>query len=405
MLQIAERLGGIKFGKETEIYKFEKIKRAKAEAKRSNPNTPLIDMGVGEPDKPACEGIVKVLSNEAGKPDNRWYADNGIPEFQEAANNYLKNVFKVNDLNPYENILHGIGAKPILAMLPLCIINPGDIALVTVPGYPVTATYTKYIGGQVYNLPLLKENNFYPDFSLIPDEILKKAKLLYINYPNNPTGQVATKEFYTKVVKFAQANDIVVISDASYASITYGSGLISFLSIPGAIDVGVELHSLSKSFNMTGWRLAFIAGDPKIVKAYGTVKDNTDSGQFRAIQKAGVYALNHPEITEENCTRYSRRMDLLVSALTEVGFQIEKPKATFYCYVPCPKGTKTGERFDKAEQCADFFIKKALISTIPWDDAGQFIRFSVTFEAKDFEEEKKVMTELKNRLLKLQLVF
>lgn len=405
MLQIAERLGGIKFGKETEIYKFEKIKRAKAEAKRLNPNTLLIDMGVGEPDKPACEGIVKVLSNEAGKPENRWYADNGIPEFQEAANNYLKNVFKVNDLNPYENILHGIGAKPILAMLPLCIINPGDIALVTVPGYPVTATYTKYIGGQVYNLPLLKENNFYPDFSLIPDEVLAKAKLLYINYPNNPTGQVATKEFYTKVVKFAQANNIVVISDASYASITYGSELISFLSIPGAIDVGVELHSLSKSFNMTGWRLAFIAGNPKIVKAYGTVKDNTDSGQFRAIQKAGIYALNHPEITEENCARYSRRMDLLVSALTEVGFQIEKPKATFYCYVPCPKGTKTGERFDKAEQCADFFIKKALISTTPWDDAGQFIRFSVTFEAKDFEEEKKVMAELKNRLLKLQLVF
>jgi LL-diaminopimelate aminotransferase len=405
MLQIADRLGGINFGKETEIYKFEKIKRAKAEAKRLNPNTPLIDMGVGEPDKPASEGIVKMLSNEAGKPENRWYADNGIPEFQEAANNYLKNIFKINDLNPYENILHGIGAKPILAMLPLCIINPGDIALVTVPGYPVTATYTKYIGGQVYNLPLLKENSFYPDFSLIPDEILKKAKLLYINYPNNPTGQVATKEFYTKVVKFAQAHNIVVISDASYASITFGSEPISFLSIPGAIDVGVELHSLSKSFNMTGWRLAFIAGNPKIVKAYGTVKDNTDSGQFRAVQKAGIYALNHPEITAENCARYSRRMDLLVAALTEVGFQIEKPKATFYCYVPCPKGTKTGERFDKAEECSDFFIKKALISTIPWDDAGQFIRFSVTFEAKDLEEEKKVITELKNRLLKLQLVF
>ncbi len=289
--KIAERLGGKDFGKSTKLYKFAIIKQAKAEAMAKNPDIPLIDMGVGEPDKPAFEGIVKVLAQEAGKPENRWYSDNGIIEFQEAAANYMEKVFKVKNLNPAENIMHGLGSKPILAMLPLCFINPGDIILATTPGYPVASTYTQYVGGEVYNLPLLNENSFYPNFENIPSEILKRAKLLYINYPNNPTGQVATKEFYKEVVEFAYKNNIMVISDEAYAAVTFdGYEPLSFFSVDGAYEVGVAVHSLSKAFNMTGWRLAFIAGNPKIVKAYGTIKDNTDSGQFRAIQKAGVYA-------------------------------------------------------------------------------------------------------------------
>lgn len=403
--KIAERLGGKEFGKSTKLYKFAIIKKAKSEAMAENPNIPLIDMGVGEPDKPADEGVVRVLSQEAGKPENRWYADNGIIEFQEAAANYMDSVYKVKNLTP-ENIIHGIGSKPILAMLPLCFINPGDVLLATAPGYGVSSTYTQYLGGEVYNLPLLKENNFYPDFTKIPAEILKRAKLLYINYPNNPTGQVATREFYKEVVDFAYKNNIVVISDAAYAAITFdGYEPLSFLSIDGAEEVGVEIHSLSKAFNMTGWRLAFVAGSPKLVKAYGTVKDNTDSGQFRAIQKAGVYALNHPQITHENCERYSRRFDLLIDALKEVGFKAEKPKASFYCYVEIPKGTKNGRQFESAEEVSEFLIKNALISTVPWDDAGSFLRFSVTFEANGLEEEREIIEEVKRRLLKLDLVF
>ena len=298
--KISERLGGVNFGKSTAIYKFELIKRAKAAAKKAHPELGLIDMGVGEPDWPADDLVVKALSEEAGKPENRWYADNGIPEFQEAAARYLEKVYGLSGLIPSEHIVHGIGSKPVLAMLPICFINPGDILLTTVPGYPVTATYTKYLGGEVFNLPLLESNSFLPDLSLIPQPILKRAKLLYLNYPNNPTGAVATIEFFKQVVDFARKNNIIVIHDAAYSALTYdGYKPLSFLSVKGAMDVGIEVHSLSKAFNMTGWRIGFICGNSKAVKAYATVKDNTDSGQFRAIQKAAIQALKHTEITEK----------------------------------------------------------------------------------------------------------
>jgi LL-diaminopimelate aminotransferase len=403
---IAERLGGKNFGKSTEIYKFEKIKRAKKEAVLKNPHMPLIDMGVGEPDEPADSLVVDTLYAEAGKHENRFYADNGIPEFQEAAAEYLKTVYKVNNLNPSRHILHGIGSKPILALLPLCLVNPGDYILTTIPGYPVHATHTMYLGGNVYRLPLLRENDYLPSLDGIPEGIAKKAKLLYINYPNNPTGAVANREFFKQVVEFAHKNNIVVIHDAAYAALVYdGYKPLSFLTVDGALEVGVEVHSLSKAFNMTGWRIAFIAGNETLVKAYGTVKDNTDSGQFRAIQKAGIQALKNTGITEKICKKYSRRFDLLVAALKDVGFDVEKPKGSFYCYVPIPKGTKQGIEFKSAEQVAEYFIKQALISTVPWDEAGSFLRFSVTFQAADEVLEKQIIDELKLRLTGLQLVF
>ncbi|MCG8339130.1 MAG: LL-diaminopimelate aminotransferase [Proteobacteria bacterium] len=403
---IAERLGGKSFGKSTEIYKFQKIKMAKAEATKKYPDIPIIDMGVGEPDIPADASVVQALAEEAGKPENRWYADNGIPEFQEAAADYMDKVYSVSNLDPQKHIVHGIGSKPVLALLPICLINPGDITLSTSPGYGVTGTYTRYLGGAVHQLPLLKENGFLPDLDSIPGNVLEKAKILYINYPNNPTGQVATSEFFEKVVAFAKANNVAVIHDAAYAAVTFdGYKPLSFLSVDGATDVGIEVHSLSKAFNMTGWRIAFVAGDPKIVSAYATVKDNTDSGQFRAIQLAGIKALNSLRITDETCEKYSRRFDLLVAALNELGFEAEKPKGTFYGYVKAPKGAAGGVTFDNAEEASTYLIKEALISTVPWDDAGSFLRFSVTFNAAGIEEEKSVIEELKTRLAKLQLTF
>lgn len=400
---ISERLGGSSFGKSTELYKFALIKEAKAKAKRLKPELPLIDFGVGEPDMPADSQIVDVLYREAGKSENRFYADNGIDEFYEAAKNYLRNVYSVEV--DTENLLHGIGSKPILAMLPLCFINPGDITLATVPGYPVLSTWTRYLGGQVYNLPLMKENSFYPDLSAIPEEVRRKAKLLYINYPNNPTGQVATKEFYKKVVDFAQKNKIFVVADAAYGALTYdGTKPLSFLSVDGAMDIGAEIHSLSKAFNMTGWRMAFLAGNSKVIKAYGTVKDNTDSGQFRAIQKAAIYALNHPELTQSYCDKYSRRLNLLVSALNELGFDASKPKGSFYCYVKSPKGA--GEiLLNSAQEASAYLIENSLVSTVPWDDAGAYLRFSVTFEASNESEEIAIINETKRRFAALNLIF
>ncbi len=403
---IAERLGGKNFGKSTEIYKFQKIKMAKAEATKKYPDIPIIDMGVGEPDIPADASVVQALAMEAGKPENRWYADNGIPEFQEAAANYMDKVYGVGNLDPQKHIVHGIGSKPVLALLPICLINPGDITLTTSPGYGVTSTYTRYLSGDVHQLPLLKKNGFLPDLTGIPADILARAKILYINYPNNPTGQVASKEFFQQVVAFAKTNNIAVIHDAAYAAITFdGYKPLSFLSVDGAIDVGIEVHSLSKAFNMTGWRMAFVAGAPKIVNAYGTVKDNTDSGQFRAIQLAGIKALNSLQITEKTCEKYSRRFDMLISALNELGFDAEKPKGTFYGYVKAPKGAAGGITFSNAEEASTYLIKESLISTVPWDDAGSFLRFSVTFNASGVDEEKAVIEELKTRLAKLQLSF
>lgn len=404
--KISERLGGVNFGKSTVIYKFELIKRAKAAAKKAHPEVELIDMGVGEPDWPADSLVVKALSEEAGKPENRWYSDNGIPEFQTAAAKYLEKVYGLSGLIPSENIVHGIGSKPILAMLPICFINPGDILLTTVPGYPVSATYTKYLGGEVYNLPLLESNSFFPDFSTIPQPILDRAKLLYINYPNNPTGAVATKEFFTEVVAFAKKNNIIVIHDAPYAALTYdGNKPLSFLSIPGAMDIGLEVHSLSKAFNMTGWRIGFLCGNSKAVSAYATVKDNSDSGQFRAIQKAGIQAFLHTEITDKTVAKYSRRFNLLVNALNELGFDAKKPKGSFYCYVKAPTGTQGGKVFNTASEFSEFLIRESSISTVPWDDAGKFIRFSVTFEADTLQKEVEVINEMKNRMKLIKLKF
>src|SRR5262249_31633401 len=185
-------------------------------------------------------------------------------------------------------IIHAIGSKPAYAMLPAVFINPGDVTLMTVPGYPVAGTYTRYYGGEVYKLPLLEENGFFPDLNAIPGEIKKRAKLLVINYPNSPTGVVATKDFYRRVIDFAHTHQVVVVQDAAHMLLTYTGAPLSFLQVEGAKEVGVEVHSMSKGFNMIGWRMGFVCGHPRIGQAYGDVTDNSDSGQFMAMQQAAA---------------------------------------------------------------------------------------------------------------------
>ncbi|MBW4840923.1 MAG: LL-diaminopimelate aminotransferase [Paenibacillaceae bacterium] len=404
--QFAERIGGANYGKDTAIYKFEKIKRAKAAAKKDFPEVELIDMGVGEPDDMADAGIVAKLAEEAAKRENRGYADNGIAEFKEAAAKYLHDVFDVEGIDPVTEVVHSIGSKPAIAMLPSCFINPGDITIMTVPGYPIIGTHTKYLGGEVYTVQLTEENDFLPDLDAIPEEIARKAKLLYLNYPNNPTGASATRAFFANVVDWAKKYQVVIVHDAPYAALTYdGLKPLSFLSVPGAKDVGVELHSLSKSYNMTGWRIGFVAGNPLVVKAFSDVKDNNDSGQFIAIQKAAAYGLAHPEITERIAEKYSRRHELLVSALNDLGFNAKKPKGSFFLYVEAPKGVEDGPTFATAEDFSQFLIREKLISTVPWDDAGHYVRFSVTFIADGEDEEYRVISEIKRRLGDLKFIF
>ena len=290
-------------------------------------------------------------------------------------------------------------------MLPYTLINPGDIALMTVPGYPVTGTITKYLGGEIYNMPLLKENNFLPDLDIIPDNIKKRAKLLYLNYPNNPTGAIAPKDFFEKVVEFAKKNSIAVVHDAAYIELTYEEDQNSFLSVRGAKDVGVEIHSLSKSFNMTGWRIAFVCGNEILIKAFSAVKDNNDSGQFIPIQKAGIYALEHTTLIDATRKKYSRRLKTLARILKGLGFHVSKSKGSFFLYFEIPKGISGGRNFDNAEEFCDFLIREKLISSVPWDDAGHFLRFSVTFDAESEKKELQIFEEIEKRLSKENFIF
>jgi LL-diaminopimelate aminotransferase len=405
----ARRIGGNQYGKSQAIYKFEKIKRAKRAAIANHPGGEIIDLGVGEPDEMAFPEVVESLHAEARKPENRGYADNGDVILKQAAARYLEKVCGVKGVNPDTEILHSIGSKAALSILPAAFIDPGDYVLMTIPGYPVFGTHAKYYGGLVHNLPLTDANQFLPDLNSVSAEVLQKSKVLVLNYPNNPTGASATPEFFSKVVEFAKKHNLIVIHDAAYAALVFEGKPLSFLAVPGAKDVGIELHSASKSFNMTGWRCGFVAGNELLVRAYGDVKDNTDSGQFLAIQHATAYGLDHPEITEKIVAKYSRRMNGLVEVLGKSGFNARKPKGSFFLYVRAPKAAvkKDGTRlaFQSAEDVSQWLITEQLISTVPWDDAGPYLRFSVTFIAKDSADEIRTLAEIESRLREVQFEF
>ena len=399
----ADRLGGANYGKHTKIYKFEKIKRAKRAALAAHPERKLLDFGIGENDDMADPVVRETLKREVDKLENRGYADNGIAAFKEAAAGFMKKVFGVS-LDPLTEINHAIGSKPALAMLPACFVNSGDVCLMTVPGYPVAGTHAAYYGGEVYKLPLREENGFYPDLGAIPPDIRRRAKLLVLNYPNSPTGATATKDFYRRVIDFARTNQIVVVQDAAHILLSYDCPPLSFLQVEGAKEVGVEVHSMSKGFNMIGWRMAFVCGHSKIVQAFADVKDNCDSGQFMAIQQAARVALEHPEIGDRTREKYRRRLQKLVAALLQVGFQAKMPSGTYFLYVRAPKGCAT-QSFANAEEASQYLITEQSVCCVPWDDAGPYLRFSVTYLAQDEAEEDALMRETVERLGRLQLRF
>ena len=404
----ARRIGGSLFGKDAAIYKFEAIKRAKATAKARYPKIPILDLGVGEPDAMAHPSVIKALQAEVEFRENRGYPDNGGPLFKAAVKAYMEQVFHVT-LNPNNEIMHSIGAKAALTLLPAAFINPGDIVLMTVPGYPVFGTHTHYYGGTVYPLPLLPENNFLPDLKAIPRTIAEKTKAIVLNYPNNPTGACATREFFEEVVAWARHWEVLIIHDAAYAGLVYENEKpLSILSIIGAKERCIEIHSLSKAFNMTGWRLGWVCGGAPLIQAYAHVKDNSDSGQFLAIQAAGAIALGQPKITQETALKYERRMKALIEILNKIGFNLTAPKAGFFLYAPSPKGVETSNKqinFPSAAAFSTWLIENALVSTVPWDEAGAFIRFCVTFEAKDIEAETIFFETLKERLQPFRFIF
>ncbi|MBI3838047.1 MAG: LL-diaminopimelate aminotransferase [Planctomycetia bacterium] len=400
----AERVGGANYGKGTAIYKFEKIKRAKRKAIAEHPERTLIDFGIGENDEMAPPSVRAVMADQINRPENRGYADNGIAVYKEAVARFMRRNFAV-ELDPAKEINHCIGSKTALAMLPAAFINPGDITLMTVPGYPVAGTHTKYYGGSVYALPLEPKNDFLPDLDAIPAEIVARTKLLVLCYPNSPTGKVASRGFYQRVIEFAHRHEIVIVQDAAHIMLTYEGAPLSFLSVPGAKEVGVEVHSMSKGFHMIGWRLGWVCGHERIVQAFADVKDNSDSGQFMAIQKAGAAALDDVAIPRQVRQKYERRCRKLVATLNRCGFDCRMPGGTYFVYAASPKGIAGGPNFETAEAASQYLITEHSICTVPWDDAGAYLRFSVTYEAENEAAEDALMSATEERLKGIKPLF
>ncbi len=406
---LAERIGGKSFGKSTAIYKFEKIKRAKRAALEAHLHGELIDLGVGEPDEMALPLSVRALSEEAQKPENRGYADNGGPDYRRAAAQWMERVFGVKGLDPETEIVHSIGSKAALSILPATMINPGDVAIMTVPGYPVFGTHAKWYGGEVYNLPPDRGERFSsrPRFHTARRAQTRQGHRAEL--PEQPDGrerdagvfcprgrvrpQEQTRHHLGRGVRRSRVRRQTAVDPVRARR----------------RDVAIELHSMSKAFNMTGWRLGFVCGNPLLVAAYANVKDNTDSGQFLAIQKACAATLDHPEITAKIAAKYSRRMDLLVASLRKFGFQATKPKGSFFLYVRAPTAVVDGDGhrtgFRSAEDVSQWLITQKLISTVPWDDAGPYLRLSVTFVAKGESDERRVVGEIDKRFAGLKFEF
>ncbi len=363
----------------------------------------MLDFGIGENDEMAPANVRAVMKREVDRPENRGYADNGIAAFKEAAAAFMQREFGVT-LDPVTEVNHCIGSKTAYAMLPAAFIDPGDVTLMTVPGYPVAGTATRWYGGVVHRLPLVRENDFFPDLEGIPADVLAKTKMLVLCYPNSPTGKTATREFYKRVVDFAHKHRVVVVQDAAHIMLSYDDEPLSFLSVDGAKEVGVEVHSMSKGFHMIGWRMGWVCGHERIVRAFADIKDNSDSGQFMAIQKAAAAALADPEIPRMVRDKYRRRLEKLVGVLRASGFECEMPGGTYFLYTPSPKAA--GDRlFATAQEASQFLIHDLSISTVPWDDCGAYLRFSVTYEADDESAEDDLMAELHARLQRSRLKF
>ncbi len=301
----------------------------------------VIDLGIGDPDLPTPPHIVEALREAAGNPAHHRYPSYaGMLELRRAAATFCKTRFGV-ELDPATEVLALIGSKEGVAHLPLALVDPGDVVLCPDPGYPVYATGTRFAGGEVYPMPLRRERGFLPDLAAIPPDVARRAKLLWINYPNNPTAALAPRSFYEEVIAFARAHDLVVASDLAYSEMYFDAEPpLSILEIPGARDVAIELHSLSKTYNMTGWRVGFAAGNRELVGALGKVKTNVDSGVFEAVQRAAIAALTGDQAPVAEMRRiYRERRDVLCGGLAAAGYDVLTPRASFYCLIAVPPGT------------------------------------------------------------------
>ncbi len=355
-------------------YLFASIDKMKQNAIEKG--TDLIDLSIGDPDIPTPSLIVQAMKKAVENPvHHRYPSYEGMLSYREAVTRWYQRRFNVK-LDPQTEVLSLIGSKEGIGHIPLAFVNPGDIVLVPSPGYPVYPIGTLFAGGKSYFMPLKEENDFLPDLHAIPEKVLMKTKLVFINYPNNPTSAVAPREFFQEVIRIALKYNIIVCHDASYTEIYYGQRPPSFMQIPGAKDVGIEFHSLSKTYNMTGWRIGFAVGNREVLAGLGKVKTNLDSGVFQAIQEASVVALdmNQSSLSDIRKT-YQKRRDILYSGLKKLGMRIIKPKATFYVWV------KVHPYFDSMSFITHMLDKAGVLATPGngFGEAGEgYVRFALT---------------------------
>jgi LL-diaminopimelate aminotransferase len=328
-------------------YLFAEIDRLKKEVAARGVD--LINLGIGDPDTPTPPHIIARLCEAARNPANHRYPDyEGLLSFRQAAAGWMKSRYGVT-ADPETEVISLIGSKEGIANMAVAFVDPGDVVLVPDPGYPVYHIGTQFNGGITHRMPLRRERGFLPDLDAIPADVLRRAKLLWISYPNNPTAAVAPRGFFADVIRFAERHGIIVCHDAAYAEIYFGERPASILELPGGRDVAIEFHSLSKTFNMTGWRVGFAVGHPELVAGLGKVKTNVDSGVFQAVQEAAIAALTgDPSVVDGLRAMYRERRDALVAGLQAIGLACDPPQGTFYVWVPVPRGITAA---DLATRC------------------------------------------------------
>ena len=318
-------------------YLFAEIDRLKREV--ASRGVKLVSLGIGDPDTPTPPHVVARLREAAGNPANHRYPDyEGLPAFREAAAAWMQRGYGVK-LDPATEVVSLIGTKEGVANMAVAFVDPGDVVLVPDPGYPVYHIGSVFNGGITHRMPLLRQNAFLPDLAAIPADVARRAKLLWLNYPNNPTGAVAPRAFLEDAIRFCEKHGIILCHDAAYAELYFGERPPSILELPGGREVAIEFHSLSKTFNMTGWRVGFAVGHPELIAGLGKVKTNVDSGVFQAVQEAAIAALGgDPAFVEGLRAMYRERRDVLVAGLAGVGLPCDPPAGTFYVWVPVPRG-------------------------------------------------------------------
>ncbi|MBN1824321.1 MAG: LL-diaminopimelate aminotransferase [Endomicrobiales bacterium] len=372
-------------------YLFVEIDRKKKAAMERGVD--IISLGVGDPDRPTPAHIIKAGQKALEKPANHQYPFGaGLISFRKAVAGWYKSRFNVT-LDPETEIWTLLGSKEGIGHFHLAFVDPGDVVLIPEPGYPVYNTGTIFTDGEPYFMPLVEENGFLPDLKKIPESVARKAKVIFVNSPCNPTAAVAPRSFFEELVAFAKKYGIIVAHDAAYSEIFYEEKPMSFLEVPGAMEVGVEFHSLSKTYNMTGWRLGWVCGNAGIVKGLGTVKDNYDSGVFQAVQEAGTEALNgSQQCVEEMRNLYRERRDVFVDGLRKLGWKVNKPKATFYVWARTPQGYGSEETVGK-------LLDEAGIVCTPGNGMGPsgegYVRFALTVDVPRLKEALGRMSKIK----------